>query len=504
MHNDTAPTRGPHRGHLLEKIGEYLGRHVGADSRDPEGVRLLRAVAEYLDLEAREEAVHEHLTTPILGTLKSIQDRLDRIEKQGVAKAQQYSSYAAVAAAGKFVGNAGVTTNTKTTTPKATVGQEEAIQEAQKAKEIIIHVADTREKSNMQKMTTRELVQSLQNVAPEVVGAAHLPSGDLRVYTRSAEAKDKLHTNPTWLLNVAQSATIQRRTYAVTAHNIRIQNIDTANQVKAIEYIVKNNKTMHPDLRVTKVSWSAHAIKEQRLYSSLRIEVETAAMANRLITEGLLEDYEVKRCERFSGDCRVMQFFNCQQYGHVLKACRNAAKCGHCAGNHSSHDCTTKARRRCINCDSAGHEAWSKICRVKNEQKQRAEKAYRNRPLTYQSSVTHSPSANPLTTSANAFNFTSATTSTQITEQEQGYTIVSGKRRKTARATGAKARVETEPNTTNALEMLMNVENQAKGFAKPKIGRPRLEEISANSQGVIDPTLSSPNDVEPTNDEDMS
>lgn len=175
LSSDTAPTRGPHRGFLLEKIVEYLNRHVGIDSRDPEGVRLLRAVAEYLDLEVREEAVHENLTTPILGTLMTIQERLDRIEKQGVAKSQQHSSYAAAAVAGKSGGNTGITKNIA---PKTTVAQE-AIQEARKAKEIIIRVMDARERNNMQKMTTRELVQSLQSVAPEVVGVAHLPSGDL-------------------------------------------------------------------------------------------------------------------------------------------------------------------------------------------------------------------------------------------------------------------------------------------------------------------------------------
>lgn len=60
----------------------------------------------------------------------------------------------------------------------------------------------------MQKMTVRELVQNLQNVASEIVSMAHLPSGDLQIYIRSAEAKEKLYTNLTWLLNIAQSATI--------------------------------------------------------------------------------------------------------------------------------------------------------------------------------------------------------------------------------------------------------------------------------------------------------
>ena len=130
-------------------------------------------------MKVRKEAIHKHLTTLIFDILKSIQDHLDCIKKQDIAKVQQHSSYAAVAAAGKFVENAKVTTHAKTTTLKATVEQEEAIQETQKAKKIIIHVADTRKKSNMQKMTIRKLVQSLQNMAPKVVGAAHLPSSDL-------------------------------------------------------------------------------------------------------------------------------------------------------------------------------------------------------------------------------------------------------------------------------------------------------------------------------------
>ena len=106
MNNNTAPTRGPHRGYLLEKIGEYLNRNVGVESKDPERVQLLRAVAEYFHLEACKEAVHENLTTPILGTLQTIQDCLNQIKKQDITKPQQHGSYAAAAASGKFVGSA--------------------------------------------------------------------------------------------------------------------------------------------------------------------------------------------------------------------------------------------------------------------------------------------------------------------------------------------------------------------------------------------------------------
>lgn len=133
MSSNTPPIRDPHRGFLLEKIEEYLDRHVEVDSRDPEGVQLFRAMAEYLDLEARKKAVHKNLTTAILGTLMTIQERLDCIEKQDAARIQQHSSYAAAAVAEKVGGNTGTTKNIA---PKTTVAQK-AIQEPRKARRLL-------------------------------------------------------------------------------------------------------------------------------------------------------------------------------------------------------------------------------------------------------------------------------------------------------------------------------------------------------------------------------
>lgn len=79
------------------------------------------------------------------------------------------------------------------------------------------------------------------------------------------------------------------------------------------------------------------------------------------------------------------------------------------------------------------------------------------------------------------------------------------KHRKTARATSAKTRpTKREQSSNNALEVLMNIENQVKDFAKPKFGRPKLNKIPSNSQGVINLTLSSTTNTEPINNKDMS
>lgn len=72
MYNTTTPTRGPHRNHLIKKIGKFIHENVGVEVRDSEGDRLLRAVAAHPDLDSREEIVTENLTTPVLGAMESI------------------------------------------------------------------------------------------------------------------------------------------------------------------------------------------------------------------------------------------------------------------------------------------------------------------------------------------------------------------------------------------------------------------------------------------------
>lgn len=139
--------------------------------------------------------------------------------------------------------------------------------------------------------------------------------------------------------------------------------------------------------------------------------MEIAIIANRLITKDLLKN-EKKRYERFSNDCKVTQCFNCQSYRDVLKVCCNTAKCSHCAGNHTGHNCITKFNWCCINCNTASHKAWFKICGVKNAQKQHSKEAYQNKPLIYLSTITFPSNTSFLAINTNAFNFALTTATT--------------------------------------------------------------------------------------------
>ena len=104
---------------------------------------------------------------------------------------------------------------------------------------------------------------------------------------------------------------------------VKVEHIKTANQSQVIEYLQAANARLHPDLQIKKIAWSTRAIMEKKAFSTLHMKVAT---------EGLLVDYEIKDCERFTKGCTMTQCFNCHKYGHIDRLCLNPAACGHCAG----------------------------------------------------------------------------------------------------------------------------------------------------------------------------
>lgn len=142
---------------------------------------------------------------------------------------------------------------------------------------------------------------------------------------------------------------------------------------------------LHPKLRIANLAWSARAIREKKTYSTLHIEVAIAMMASQLIMQDLIEDFEIKECERFTRVYTITQCFNCQKYNHVEKTCRNSTACGHYAGSHQSKECTkaTKQRCQCTVCSNVGHEAWSTFCKIRQTKKRKTKAAMSNQVPLY-------------------------------------------------------------------------------------------------------------------------
>lgn len=95
-------------------------------------------------------------------------------------------------------------------------------------------------------------MKKLQNVTKNIVKVICLPSGNVKVYTKLKEVKEKLQKDSTWINAVATSAAIQQCTFA---HGIRVQNINISNQARAIKYLQTSNGRLHLKTKIVRVLW---------------------------------------------------------------------------------------------------------------------------------------------------------------------------------------------------------------------------------------------------------
>ena len=105
-----------------------------------------------------------------------------------------------------------------------------------------------------------------------------------------------------------------KKTYAVVAHGIRIEAVDTENKEAAKKKIQEDNGRLHPGLDVVKAKWIASAGRPARgggkkRYSSLIIDVATEDMASGLVLRGIVEAGEAKEVSHYVHG--AAQCFNC-------------------------------------------------------------------------------------------------------------------------------------------------------------------------------------------------
>ena len=322
---------------LRGKIKGYLSRvsFVG----DPAALELLKETMELL--EAQKHIDENRAKTPNLDdTLKDIQLSLASIERKE-SSTPMFKNYAAAAIAQNSLKNPeSPAVLLSRTDPKPKQVKVRTPREERRAKEITVHIGNAADKEKVKMLSTKNLVEALQAETKGIQGVSRLISGDIKIYAESIEAKKALEKKTEWTHKMARSAAIQTRTFSVRANEVRMENVNTANQSEAIERLKSANSRLHPELRIANLAWSARAIREKKTYSTLHIEVATAMMANQLITQGLIENFEIKECKRFIRGCTITQCFNCQKYGHVEKTCRNSITYRHCTGSHQSREYT--------------------------------------------------------------------------------------------------------------------------------------------------------------------
>jgi hypothetical protein len=132
---------------------------------------------------------------------------------------------------------------------------------------------------------------------------------------------------------------------------------------KSIKLIHEENRKLHPDLEVIRISWSIKALKKVKKLSLLRLEVLTPEKANEILDRRLLVDYIGKDTELFEPGCHIVQCHQCQEYGHTSHICKKVQKCANCAGNYRTNLCPGERDSAYTNCDKKGHRAWQQVAR---------------------------------------------------------------------------------------------------------------------------------------------
>ncbi len=255
------------------------------------------------------------------------------------------------------------------------LNQQKQLNELKKNKTFIYKIRKEDEKTDIKTLFIKKLIKRIiraEKHKKNVLTIKRLFSENIKILTRSTKTKQRLKRNKTLLKNVASTTSLSRRIFEVMIHDVKMTSINTQNQQTAIKHIVRQNASMHLNLKITRVIWSKRAkIISSKKYFSLIMKVYSAATINRLIKEKLLDEYSHRTCEYFDKNCRLKQCFNCQRYDHIEKSCKYERRCAACANSHNDSTCTTSIeRRKCINCDE-NHSVWSFQCKIRIEKKNR-------------------------------------------------------------------------------------------------------------------------------------
>ena len=238
---------------------------------------------------------------------------------------------------------------------KDTVAQINRQQNAERRKdrELIVTIQKEEQRQIVNRKSTQQVLESIQarepkTVTAEAVAVRKLTSGDYQVTLTNGTVRKTLEQSIGWLQGIAESAQIKRATYTVRAHGVRIEALDVSNQEKSIETLRNANQKLHPGLHITRIAWPKKSLDGKQRYGSLIIETSSIKQANRIISQGLVHEGEIKDCDRFIKEARVTQCVKCQEFGHIARFCKNTTRCGRCSGDHETRMCSKPATvRKC-------------------------------------------------------------------------------------------------------------------------------------------------------------
>jgi hypothetical protein len=101
------------------------------------------------------------------------------------------------------------------------------------------------------------------------------------------------------------------------------------------------------------------------------------------IIEGCLKlnNGRIVHAERYMPECRLVQCYKCQGFGHKAKWCKGVVKCGKCGEQHETRQHSGE-KVQCANCNGP-HHAWHHECLNRAGELKRLEQLRATIPSTY-------------------------------------------------------------------------------------------------------------------------
>lgn len=155
-----------------------------------------------------------------------------------------------------------------------------------------------------------------------------------------------------WAQKLVPTAHIASRSYQDLIHDMPLT-FDPEN----IRELQQTNILYIQGITIQKAAWLKNLKIPGKLSGSLILWLKSAEQARYVIMKGMILKSQQKAAEIFRSGFRIMQCFNCQRYGNIAKACTVIARCGACAEEYNSRECSGKNEIRCCECGRK-NRAW--------------------------------------------------------------------------------------------------------------------------------------------------
>jgi hypothetical protein len=205
-------------------------------------------------------------------------------------------------------------------------------------------------------------------------GTSRSQAGNITLTFKSKDDADRARIHDEWIRDIDPNAEIPQRFYAVVVHNAPADIFEDENRMQdAIAMLEGQNHDSIIPYTVSHMRWLNNMdIRKRTKSGPLLLSFKNKEAANAIIDNSIALNSILCRVSLYVP--RPLQCFRCQDWGHRATECTGEARCGKCAGPHStadhkcSHDGDCTAGPKCnmdkIKCANCGgeHASWIRTC----------------------------------------------------------------------------------------------------------------------------------------------